>query len=53
MNSLNHLSINQLTDVIEEDSYVHLVVEYVEGKDLLEEVFDRGPFHEHLSLLDI
>lgn len=51
MNSLNHLSINRLTDVIEDDSYVHLVVEYVEGQDLLEEVFDQGPFHEHLFLL--
>lgn len=47
MNLLNHKSINRLVDVIEEDAYVHLVVEYVEGQDLLEEVLERGPFEEN------
>lgn len=46
---LRHSSVNRLVDVLEDPFSVHLVLEYVEGKDLLDHILEAGCVKEETA----
>jgi len=46
---LSHSSVNRLVDVLEDPFSVHLVLEYVEGKDLLDSMLEAGCVKEETA----
>lgn len=46
---LSHVGVNRLVDVLEDPFSVHLVLEYIEGKDLLDHMLEAGRLTEETA----
>lgn len=46
LGELAHDGVNRLIELVEDDTFMHLILEFVEGKDLIDLVLERGVLHE-------